>query len=100
MRSVLASTYRPFELLVVDDRSTDDTATIVERLAAEDDRGAPGPGRATARAAGSASPGPAFRGTAGASGELLLFTDADTRHEPELLARAVGALRAESMPSC
>ena len=38
VRSILASTYRPFELLVVDDRSTDNTAAIVERLAAEDPR--------------------------------------------------------------
>src|SRR3990172_1217255 len=38
VRSILASRYRPFELLVVDDRSTDDTAAIVERLAAEDAR--------------------------------------------------------------
>ena len=30
--------YRPFELLVVDDRSTDDTAAVVERLAADDPR--------------------------------------------------------------
>jgi chlorobactene glucosyltransferase len=30
-----------------------------------------------------------------ARGEILLFTDADTRHEPELLARSVGALARE-----
>ena len=33
VRSVLATAYQPIELLVVDDRSTDDTAAIVERLA-------------------------------------------------------------------
>jgi chlorobactene glucosyltransferase len=94
VRSVLASSYRPFELLVVDDRSTDATAAIVERLAAEDDRlrlvrGEPLPadwyGKAWA----------CFQGYRAAAGELLVFTDADTRHEPELLARAVGALRTE-----
>jgi cellulose synthase/poly-beta-1,6-N-acetylglucosamine synthase-like glycosyltransferase len=31
-----------------------------------------------------------------AKGRLLLFTDADTRHEPELLGRAVGALEREA----
>src|SRR5919108_1644090 len=38
VRSVLASTYGRLELLVVDDRSSDDTAAIVERLAALDAR--------------------------------------------------------------
>src|SRR5687768_3438053 len=38
VRSVLASTYEPLELLVLDDRSTDETAAIVERLAAGDGR--------------------------------------------------------------
>ena len=30
--SILATTYHPIELIVVDDRSTDDTAAIVERF--------------------------------------------------------------------
>jgi chlorobactene glucosyltransferase len=35
------------------------------------------------------------QGVADATGELLLFTDADTRHAPDLLARAVTALQEE-----
>ena len=38
VRSVLASAYRPLEVLVVDDRSTDDTAAKVEAMAREDGR--------------------------------------------------------------
>ena len=38
VRTVLASSYSNLELIVVDDRSTDDTAAIVERLAREDAR--------------------------------------------------------------
>jgi chlorobactene glucosyltransferase len=95
VRSVLASTYRPFELLVVDDRSTDGTATIVAGLAAEDPRvklveGAPLPDGWYGK------PWACQQGYRAAAGEMLLFTDADTRHEPELLARSVGALEREA----
>jgi chlorobactene glucosyltransferase len=94
VRSVLASTYEPLELLVLDDRSTDETAAIVERLAAEDARlrlirGEPLPEGWYGK------PWACLQGYRAARGDLLLFTDADTRHEPELLARAVGALRVE-----
>ena len=94
IRSVLGSTYEPLELLVVDDRSTDQTAAIVERLAAEDVRlrlvrGEPLPEGWYGK------PWACFQGYRAARGDFLLFTDADTRHEPELLARAVGALHAE-----
>jgi chlorobactene glucosyltransferase len=94
VRSVLASTYRPLELLVVDDRSTDDTAALVERLAAVDSRvrllrGEPLPQGWYGK------PWACLQGYRGARGELLLFTDADTRHHPELLARSVGALQSE-----
>jgi chlorobactene glucosyltransferase len=94
VRSILATSYRPFELLIVDDRSTDATPTIAGRLAAEDDRirlirGQPLP------AGWFGKPWACFQGYREADGELLLFTDADTTHEPELLTRAVGALREE-----
>jgi chlorobactene glucosyltransferase len=94
VRSVLGSTYQPLELLVVDDRSTDDTASIVQRLAEEDPRvrlvrGAPVPEGWYGK------PWACLQGYRAARGDILLFTDADTRHEPELLGRAVGALRQE-----
>lgn len=38
IRSVMAQTYTAWELLVIDDGSTDETVAVVERLAAEDDR--------------------------------------------------------------
>ncbi|CAN5869765.1 hydroxychlorobactene glucosyltransferase CruC [soil metagenome] len=92
--SVLASTYHPLELIVVDDRSTDGTAAIVERLAAADARlrliaGEPLPEGWYGK------PWACAQGYREARGDLLLFTDADTRHESGLLARAVGALRTE-----
>ncbi|HEX6104133.1 MAG TPA: glycosyltransferase family 2 protein, partial [Gemmatimonadales bacterium] len=94
VRSVLASAYQPFELLVVNDRSTDDTAAIAGRLAAEDPRvrlveGEPLPDGWYGK------PWACHQGYRVAAGELLLFTDADTRHEPDLLGRAVAALRRE-----
>ena len=96
LRSVLASRYRPFELLVVDDRSTDETATVVARLAAADPRvrlvsGAPLPDGWYGK------PWACVQGAERSTGELLLFTDADTRHEPELLGRAVAALQREQV---
>ncbi len=92
VRSVLASTYRPLELLVVDDRSTDGTAAIVERLAAEDERVRLVPGEPLPDG-WYGKPWACLQGYRAATGDLLLFTDADTRHEPELLSRAVGALQ-------
>ena len=92
LRSVLASRYQPLEVLVVDDRSTDDTAAKVGRLAAADTRlrlvsGAPLPPGWYGK------PWACAQGARAATGRLLLFTDADTTHRPELLARAVAALQ-------
>ena len=95
IRSVLASTYPDLELIVVDDRSTDATAARVEQLARTDRRlrlvtGADLPPGWYGK------PWACQQGYQAATGDVLVFTDADTRHEPALLAHAVGALQQES----
>jgi len=90
--SILATTYHPIELIVVDDRSTDDTAAIVERFS--DPRLRLVRGEKLPQG-WYGKPWACFQGYRASKGEILLFTDADTRHAPELLARAVGALLRE-----
>src|SRR5215831_9380086 len=94
VRSVLATAYPRIEVIVVDDHSADDTGPIARNIAAGDSRlrvvlSPPLPagwfGKQWACATGAEQ----------AWGELLLFTDADTRHAPDLLPRAVNALRRE-----
>jgi chlorobactene glucosyltransferase len=97
VRSVLAAAYAPCEVIVVDDCSTDATADIVQRIAADPASG----GRlrlvrgAELPAGWFGKPWALLQGYRAASGDLLLFTDADTRHAPDLIARAVTALRVE-----
>jgi chlorobactene glucosyltransferase len=92
LRSVLATAWPRVEVIVVDDHSTDGTGTIARRVAAEhgvDVRVIPAPdlpdgwfGKQWA----------CHTGARAATGELLCFTDADTHHGPELLARSINAL--------
>lgn len=88
LRAVRASTWPDLEIIVVDDHSTDDTLAIVRR-AAEDDA------RVTVVSAPPLADGwfgkqwACHAGAARARGSLLLFTDADTRHAPELISRMV-----------
>lgn len=93
LRSILATHYQPFELLVIDDRSSDETAAVVERLSTDPRlqliRGEELPPGWYGK------PWACFQGYRRASGELLLFTDADTIHHPALLEHAVGALEQE-----
>lgn len=99
VRSVLATGYAAVEVIVVDDRSSDATAQIVERIAAEPTAA----GRLRlVRGAELPPDGDWFgkqwaliQGYRLARGELLLFTDADTAHGPELLPRCVAALERE-----
>jgi chlorobactene glucosyltransferase len=94
LKSVLATTYAPIEVIVVDDRSTDGTAEIVEPAAGKRLR--------LVRGAELPEEGGWFgkqwalvQGYRVAKGELLVFTDADTKHEPELIPRSVRALGTE-----
>lgn len=103
--SILATGYRRLEVVVVDDRSTDDTAARVSRLLT-----LPGNGGRLRLVKGAELPEGWFGkqwaivqgvraardGRAGRS-ELLLFADADTRHTPELVPRAVAVLAREKV---
>jgi glycosyltransferase involved in cell wall biosynthesis len=93
VRSHLAQDYPPdrFEVVVVDDRSTDATAAILERLAASHPslvvvRGAEPP------AGWLGKPHALRQGIARAAGDVLLLADADVRYAPSALREAVGLL--------
>ncbi len=93
VRSILRSSWPDLELIVVDDHSTDGTAALA-RAAANGDV------RLTLVSAPDLPQGwfgkqwACESGAAQATGSLLLFTDADTRHAPDLVTRFVRA-RAE-----
>jgi chlorobactene glucosyltransferase len=84
--AVLACTHPPDEVIVYDDDSSDGTAGIVARLAAEDGRvrlvrGVPLPPGWVGK------PHACHRLAEAASGDVLVFLDADTEASPECLAR-------------
>lgn len=94
LSSLLAQDYPDFQVIVLDDNSTDSTWEILTRIAEGNKRlniikGKPLP--------------PGWLGkhwacsqlAQNADGDLLLFTDADTRHHPRTLREAVAALFAE-----
>lgn len=90
VRSLLAQQYANYEVIVLNDHSTDSTGRILLQLASKDSRlriidgedlpeGWPGKHWACHQLAKVAK------------GEYVLFTDADTRHEPYALACAIAA---------
>lgn len=86
--SLLAQDYPDFEVLVLDDGSTDRTAAIVEGLIAGNPRhrllsGAPLPEGWTGKNWA------CHQLSQAATGEWLLFTDADTKHSPGAVSAAV-----------
>ncbi len=96
VRSILTSRWPQLEVIVIDDRSEDDTGVIVRAIAATDTRvrvvsGTPVPdgwfGKQWACA----------QGANGARGSTLIFTDADTTHSPTLIPRTMQAMRSRSL---
>ena len=93
LRSVLTTQYPALEVIAVDDHSDDDTGRLARAVAASD-------GRLQVRDSPPLPEGwfgkqwACATGASHAQGELLLFIDADTWHAPDLLPRAVTAMRA------
>lgn len=91
LRGVLHSTYAPLEVIVVNDHSTDDTGDIARAIAAADPRvrvldnpdlpqGWFGKQWACSQ------------GARAATGDILIFVDADTRIAPDLIVRSVNGM--------
>jgi chlorobactene glucosyltransferase len=89
VRAFLAQDYGSFELIVVDDRSTDATGAILERIAAEDSRLIAVHGQELPPG-WLGKPWAMHQGSLRAGGELLLFVDADVYYAPSTLRLAAG----------
>jgi chlorobactene glucosyltransferase len=97
LESLQKQDYPNFEILVLDDNSTDSTAELVSRRATTDDRirlikGEPLP------EGWAGKPFACYQLAEKAKGSWLLFVDADTTHAPHML-RSVLALALELKPS-
>lgn len=85
--SILAQTFRDFELICVDDGSTDDTPAILRRHALADRRV-----RIITNSPNKGLPGALNTGFAAARGTLHTWTSDDNIARPDMLARLVAAL--------
>src|SRR5262245_58289730 len=101
LRSVLAQKGVELRIIVVNDHSTDQTGTILKRLAAEDSRitivenpplQAGWLGKPNAMNAGVE-----IASTGASADELILFTDADVVHHPTSCATGIRILRNEGL---
>jgi glycosyltransferase involved in cell wall biosynthesis len=90
MRSVYAQTYRPLELVVVDDGSTDDSYQVIRTVAAE------APFAVSARRQPNGGVQKALhRACAAASGRILAVLNSDDVYEPRRLETLVPLVDAE-----
>src|SRR5437899_58459 len=96
VESLLAQDYADLELIVVDDRASDTTGEVVRELAAKDPR-VEALGVDALPAGWLGKNHALWRGADGATGEWLLFTDADVIFAPGALRRAVVYATAEGL---
>jgi chlorobactene glucosyltransferase len=96
VRSHLSQAYPDFEIIAVNDRSSDRTGDILAALALEDSRlrivtGSEPP------AGWLGKPHALHLGASAATGEVLLFADADVVYDPRTLGEAVSLLESERL---
>jgi chlorobactene glucosyltransferase len=90
-RAILASDYERFELILVNDRSQDRTLEIMQKLAREDHR-VKVTSVTTLPKEWTGKTHAMFQGAAQSTGDILLFTDADTVLKPDALSRSLNFL--------
>lgn len=96
--SVASQTYRPIEVIVVDDGSTDETPQIMERANKRfRDSGVDCLYIVQAKSNGSSARNHGFRLS---RGEYLVFMDSDDYAHPEMIDRMVNALEKDSADFC
>ncbi|HSA73217.1 MAG TPA: glycosyltransferase [Nitrososphaeraceae archaeon] len=91
LQSLLSQDYDNYEVIAIDDSSTDNTLSIISKLSEKDNRlitvnSPPRPndwiGKNWA----------CFHGYKKSTGEILLFTDADSVHRPDALSSAINTM--------
>lgn len=94
--SLLKQDYKNYEIIAVDDQSEDNTGNIIKKIAEKNSK----------VVYLSAKPKPekwmgknwaCFEGFKKSTGELLLFTDADTKHSSKMISLAVSHLYSENL---
>lgn len=90
LASLLRQTLQPFEIIVSDDASTDDSVAVAERFGCRVLRADTNRGVSAARNAGAAA----------ARGDILFFLDSDQALSPDSLENAVRLLRADPGLGC
>lgn len=85
LRAVQAQTYAPLEIVLVDDRSTDDSVAVAESLGVEVISTPVNSGVSAARNLGAEH----------ANGDILVFVDSDVALAPDAVASAVAILSAD-----
>jgi chlorobactene glucosyltransferase len=101
IRSLIAQKYEPLEVLVLDDQSSDTTATIVQRMIDE----LPATQKTRLRLLSGTALPPGWIGknfachqlAQQAQSEYLLFTDADTLHTPEMVLAILDSMQKQQI---